>query len=64
MTNLSKFFSGSFENQFMTQQHISMPVHYSRYVYIFCVSNSLEYAKMFLSLLSNLHPNLMFTYEI
>ena len=40
-------------------------VHYSRYVDdIFCVSNSLEYTKMFLSFLNNLLPNLKFTCEI
>ena len=49
----------------MTKQHIFMPVHYSRYVDdIFCVFNSLEYAKMFLSFLINLHHNLKFTNEI
>ena len=42
-----------------------MPVHYSRYVDdIFCVFNSLEYVKMFLSFLNNIHPNLKFTCEI
>ena len=49
----------------MAQQDVSMPVHYSRYVDdIFCVFNSLEYVKMFLSFLNNIHPNLKFTWEI
>ena len=42
-----------------------MPVHYSRYVDdIFCVSNSLEYVKMFLCFCNKLDPNLKFTCEI
>ena len=42
-----------------------MPVHYYRYVEdIFCVQNSLEYAKMFLSFFINIHRNLKFTCEI
>ena len=42
-----------------------MSVHYSRYVDdIFCVINSLEYAKISLSFLNNIHPNLKFTCEI
>ena len=42
-----------------------MPVHYSRYVDdIFCVFNSLEYVKTFLSFLNNMHSNLKFTWEI
>ena len=49
----------------MGQQDVFMPVHYSRYVDdIFCVFNSLEYVKMFLSFLNNIHPNLKFTCEI
>ena len=49
----------------MAQQDESMPVHYSRYEDdIFCVFNSLEYAKMFLSFLNNIHPNFKFTGEI
>ena len=49
----------------MTQQDVSMPVHYCRYVDdIFCVFSSLEYAKMLLRFLSNLHPNLKFNCEI
>ena len=53
------------ENQRMTQQDIDMPVYYTRHVDdIFCVFNSIEYAKMILSFLNNLHPNLMLSYEI
>ena len=53
------------ENKFMAQQDVSMPVHYSRYVDdIFCVLNSLEYVKMFLSFLNNIHPNLKLTCEV
>ena len=49
----------------MTQQDISMPVHYSRYVDdIFCVFDSLEYAKMFLSFLNNLRPSIKLIYKI
>ena len=49
----------------MAQQDVFMPVHYSRYVDdIFCVFNSLEYAKMFLCFLNNMHSNLKFTCEI
>ena len=41
-------FMAHLENQFIMQQDISIPVHYSRYVDdIFCVFNSLEHAKMF-----------------
>ena len=59
------FLMAHLDNQFMTQQDILMPVHYSRYVDdIFCVFNSLEYVEMFLSFLTNLHPNLKFTCEI
>ena len=44
------FLGAHLENQFMGQQDVSMPVHYSRYVDdIFCVFNSLEHVKMFLS---------------
>ena len=53
------------ENQFMAQQDVSMPVHYSRYVDdIFCILNSLEYVEMFLNFRNNMHPNLKFTCEI
>ena len=49
----------------MTQQDVFMPVHCTRYVDdIFCVFNSLEYAKLFLCFLNNMHPNLRFTCEI
>ena len=49
----------------MTQQDISMPVHYSRYEDdIYCVLNSLEYVEMSLSSLISLHPNLKFTDKI
>ena len=49
----------------MIQQDVFMPVHYSRYVDdIFCVLNSLEYVKMILSFLNNMHPNLKFACEI
>ena len=42
-----------------------MPVHYSRHVDdIFYVFNSLEYVKMILSFLNNIHPNLKFTCEV
>ena len=62
---LANFFLAHLENQFMGQQDVFMPVHYSRYVDdIFCVFNSLEYVKMFLSFLNNIHPNLKFTCEI
>ena len=53
------------ENQFMAQQDVFMPVHFSRFVDdIFCVFNSLEYVEMFLSFLNNIHPNLKSTCEI
>ena len=53
------------ENQFMGQQDVSMLVCHSRYVDdIFCVLNSLEYVKMFLSFLNDIHPNLKFSCEI
>ena len=40
---LANFFLAHLVNQFMIQQDIFMPVHYSRYVDdIFCVSISLE----------------------
>ena len=62
---LANFFWAHFENDLMAQQDVSMPVHYSRYVDdIFCVFNSLEYAKMFLSFLNNIHPNLKSNCEI
>ena len=49
----------------MAQQDVFMPVHYSRYVDdIFCVYNSLENAKMFLSFLNNNFYNLKLTCEI
>ena len=49
----------------MSQQEIFMPVHYSTYVDdFFCVFDYLEYAKIFLRFLNNLHPNLKHTYEI
>ena len=49
----------------MSQQDVSMPVNYSRYVDdIFCASKSLEYVSMFLSFLNDIHPNLRFTCEI
>ena len=63
--NLANFFLAHLYNQFMTQHDNFMPVHFSRYVDdIFCVFNSLEYAKIFLRFLNNMHRNLMFTYEI
>ena len=62
---LANFFWAHLEYQLMAQQDVSMPVHYSRYVDdIFCVDNSLEYVRMFLSFLNNIHPNLKFTCEI
>ena len=62
---VANFFPAHLENQFMTQQHIFMCVYYSGYIDdIFCVFNSLEYTKMFLNLLNNLHPKYKFTYEI
>ena len=52
------FFLAHLENQFMTQQDVSMPVNYSRHADdIFCFPNSIEYAKMFLRFLNNMHPN-------
>ena len=43
----------------MAQQDVFMPVHYSRYVDdILYVTNYLEYVKMFISFLINMHPNL------
>ena len=54
-----------FENKFMAQQDVSMPVHYSRYVDdIFCVFNSLENVEIFLSFLNNMHSNIKFTCKI
>ena len=41
---LATLFVAHLENQFIAQQDVSMPVHYSRYVDdIICVFNSLEY---------------------
>ena len=49
----------------MAQQDVFMPVHYYRYVDVFfCVFYSLEYVKMSLSFLNNMHSNLKFTCEI
>ena len=62
---LANFLGAHLENQFMAQRDVFMPVHYSRFVDdIFCVFNSIEYVKMYLSLLNNMHPNLKFTCEI
>ena len=63
---LANFFSvAHLENQFMAQQDVFMPVHYSRYVDdILCVFNSFEYVKMFLIFLNNMHSNLEFSCEI
>ena len=62
---LANFLLAHIQNKFMTQQHVFMSVYYSRYVDdIFCVFNSLEYSKMFLSFLNNMHPNLKSTCEI
>ena len=62
---LTNFLGAHLENQHMAQQDVFMPVYYSRYVDdIFCVINSLEYVRMFLSFLKNIHPNLKFTCEI
>ena len=42
----------------MAQKDVFMPVLYSRYIDdIFCVSNSLEYVKMSLGFLNNMHSN-------
>ena len=62
---IANFCLAQLQNQFITQQDVSIPVHYSRYVDdIFCDLNSLEYVKMLLSFLNNMHPNLKFTCEI
>ena len=58
-------FLAHLDNKFMTHQDVLMSVHYSGYVDdIFCGFSSLEYVKMFLCILNNLHSNLKFTYEI
>ena len=63
--NLANYFLTHLEYQFMAQQDVHMPVHYSRYVdYIFCVFGSLEYAKIILSFFNNLNPYLKSTYKI
>ena len=58
-------FWGSFRKSVYDSARCIIPVHYSRYVDdIFYVSNSLEYVKMVLCFLNNLHPNLKSTCEI